>query len=140
MNVLMVTSSYPKFPGDVTAPFIESIAQRAWPRAATASTCVLPAPSRPAPPDRRARALLPVPLRARGRTGASGATRRAWSRTCACGRGVYLLAPLVALALRRALGPLLAGRRYDVVHAHWVVPNAALVDGHRRAPTACPWW
>ncbi|HET8644743.1 MAG TPA: glycosyltransferase family 4 protein, partial [Vicinamibacteria bacterium] len=26
MNVLMVTSSYPKFPGDVTAPFIESIA------------------------------------------------------------------------------------------------------------------
>src|ERR1043165_9326202 len=26
MNVLMVASSYPKFPGDVTAPFIESIA------------------------------------------------------------------------------------------------------------------
>ena len=26
MNVLMVTSSYPKFAGDVTAPFIESIA------------------------------------------------------------------------------------------------------------------
>ena len=26
MNVLMVTSSYPKFPGDVTAPFVESIA------------------------------------------------------------------------------------------------------------------
>ena len=27
MNVLLVTSSYPKFPGDVTAPFIESIAR-----------------------------------------------------------------------------------------------------------------
>ena len=27
MNVLMVTSSYPKAPGDVTAPFIESIAE-----------------------------------------------------------------------------------------------------------------
>ena len=27
MNVLMVTSSYPKFPGDVTAPFVESIAR-----------------------------------------------------------------------------------------------------------------
>ncbi|HEX6738357.1 MAG TPA: glycosyltransferase family 4 protein, partial [Vicinamibacteria bacterium] len=26
MRVLMVTSSYPKYPGDVTAPFIESIA------------------------------------------------------------------------------------------------------------------
>ncbi len=27
MNVLMVTSSYPRFPGDVVAPFIESIAR-----------------------------------------------------------------------------------------------------------------
>src|SRR5688572_32425879 len=27
MRILMVTSSYPKFPGDVTAPFIESIAR-----------------------------------------------------------------------------------------------------------------
>ena len=27
MNVLMVTSSYPKFAGDVTAPFVEGIAR-----------------------------------------------------------------------------------------------------------------
>ena len=27
MNVLMLTSSYPKYPGDITAPFIESIAR-----------------------------------------------------------------------------------------------------------------
>ena len=27
MKILMVTSSYPKFPGDVTAPFVESIAR-----------------------------------------------------------------------------------------------------------------
>jgi len=27
MNVLTVTSSYPKHPGDVTSPFIESIAE-----------------------------------------------------------------------------------------------------------------
>jgi glycosyltransferase involved in cell wall biosynthesis len=42
-------------------------------------------------------------------------------------RGIYLLAPLVAFALRRALGSLLGSRRYDVAHAHWVVPNAAMV-------------
>ena len=41
--------------------------------------------------------------------------------------GIYFLAPLVAIALRRALGSLLASRRYDVAHAHWVVPNAAMV-------------
>src|SRR5260221_5320445 len=40
---------------------------------------------------------------------------------------MYLLAPLVALALRRSLGSLLGGHRYDVVHAHWVVPNAAMI-------------
>ena len=27
MKICMITSSYPKFPGDVTAPFIESIAR-----------------------------------------------------------------------------------------------------------------
>ena len=31
MKILMVTSSYPKFPGDVTAPFVESIAMNAPP-------------------------------------------------------------------------------------------------------------
>jgi glycosyltransferase involved in cell wall biosynthesis len=40
---------------------------------------------------------------------------------------VYLLAPLAALALRHAVGGRLVAERYDVVHAHWVVPNAAIV-------------
>jgi glycosyltransferase involved in cell wall biosynthesis len=40
---------------------------------------------------------------------------------------VYLLAPLVALALRRALGERLLARRYDCVHVHWLVPNAVPV-------------
>ena len=67
-------------------------------------------------------------------TGAAGATRRAWRRTCACARGMFLLAPLVALALRRGGGGAAARRvRYDVVHAHWVVPNAALVADVVRA-------
>jgi glycosyltransferase involved in cell wall biosynthesis len=41
---------------------------------------------------------------------------------------VYLLAPLVLLSLRRAVSSLLSARRYDVVHAHWVVPSAAMVS------------
>jgi glycosyltransferase involved in cell wall biosynthesis len=44
-------------------------------------------------------------------------------------RGVYLLAPLVGVALRRLVGRILDERRYDVVHAHWLVPNAAMVSG-----------
>ncbi len=40
---------------------------------------------------------------------------------------VYLLAPFVALSLRNAVGQRLRARRYDVVHVHWLVPNAAMV-------------
>jgi glycosyltransferase involved in cell wall biosynthesis len=46
--------------------------------------------------------------------------------------GAFLLAPLVALALRRTVAARLRALRYDVVHAHWVVPNAALVAGVAR--------
>jgi glycosyltransferase involved in cell wall biosynthesis len=45
--------------------------------------------------------------------------------------GAALAAPLYALAARQALRRRLAGRRYDLVHAHWIVPNgvvAAAVD------------
>jgi glycosyltransferase involved in cell wall biosynthesis len=45
----------------------------------------------------------------------------------------WLLAPLAALALRRAVGERLREARYDVLHAHWLVPNAALVAGIARA-------
>ena len=48
-------------------------------------------------------------------------------------RAAYLLAPLAAFALRRALSERLLGRRYDVVHAHWLVPNAVLVADIVRA-------
>jgi glycosyltransferase involved in cell wall biosynthesis len=37
------------------------------------------------------------------------------------------VAPLAAMALRRTVASRLRDRRYDVVHAHWLVPNAALV-------------
>jgi glycosyltransferase involved in cell wall biosynthesis len=133
MNVLMVASSYPKFPGDVTAPFIESIAHAVAARGHEVDVLL------PYHPDLRRPSGEPVRVLAY-----EYAPREEWSRwgyaqslesDLRVRPGVYLLAPLVALALRRALGSLLAGRRYDVVHAHWIVPNAAmvadLVDAHR---------
>ena len=47
--------------------------------------------------------------------------------------GAFLLAPLVAAALRAALSTRLLAERYDVVHAHWLVPNAAMVRDVVRA-------
>jgi glycosyltransferase involved in cell wall biosynthesis len=125
MNVLMVASSYPKFPGDVTAPFIESIAQAVAARGHVVDVLVPHHPDLCRPPGEPVRVLS-----------YRYAPREEWSlwgyaqsleSDVRVRRGMYLLAPLVALFLRRALGSLLAGRRYDVVHAHWVVPNAAMV-------------
>jgi glycosyltransferase involved in cell wall biosynthesis len=38
-------------------------------------------------------------------------------------RGAALLAPLYALGAHRALRRLLTWRRFDLLHAHWIVPN-----------------
>jgi glycosyltransferase involved in cell wall biosynthesis len=40
-----------------------------------------------------------------------------------------LAAPLYALALRRAVRHALGRRRYDLVHAHWIVPNGVIAAG-----------
>jgi len=118
----MVASSYPKFPGDVTAPFIaHAVAARGH-----AVDILLPHH-----PDLRRPPGEPVRVLQYGY-----APREEWNlwgyaqsleSDVRVRRGMYLLAPLVALALRRSLGSLLGGHRYDVVHAHWVVPNAAMI-------------
>ena len=121
----MVASSYPKWPGDVTAPFIESIAHAVAARGHEVDVLV------PSHPDLRRPAGEPVRV-----LSYAYAPRAEWSlwgyaqsleADVRVRPAVYLLAPFVAFALRRALGTLVGDRRYDVVHAHWVVPNAALV-------------
>jgi glycosyltransferase involved in cell wall biosynthesis len=127
----MVTSSYPKFPGDTTAPFIESIARAVAGRGHRVDVVL------PWHPELRRGADEPVrfhPYRY--------APREEWNlwgyaqslRSDVRVRGAaWLLAPLAALALRRAVGERLREARYDVLHAHWLVPNAALVAGIARA-------
>jgi glycosyltransferase involved in cell wall biosynthesis len=125
MNVLMVTSSYPKFPGDVTAPFVESIARGVAERGHAVDVLL------PHHPDLHRPGAEPVrffPYRYAPREDWSvwgyAQSLRADVRVRA---GVWLLAPIVAGALRAAVSSRLRERRYDVVHAHWVVPNAALI-------------
>ena len=65
--------------------------------------------------------------------------RRASSRTCASRAASSCSRPWWPLALREAVSTRLLAERYDVVHAHWLVPNAAMVQDIARAHT-CPWW
>ena len=125
MRILMVTSSYPKFPGDVTAPFIESIA-RAVAERSHAVDVVLPAH-----PELRRGVSEPVRFFPYEYSPRPEWSRWGYAQSLRADVGVrgmaWLLAPLVAIALRGAVASRLEERRYDAVHVHWVVPNAALV-------------
>jgi glycosyltransferase involved in cell wall biosynthesis len=134
MNVLMVTSSYPKFPGDVTAPFVESIARSVAERGHAVDVLL------PHHPDLRRDGAEPVrffPYRY--------APREDWNlwgyaqslqADVRVRPAAWLLAPLAAWALRSAVSERLRETRYDAVHVHWVVPNAALILDIVRAHAA----
>ena len=134
MNVLMVTSSYPKFPGDVTAPFVESIARAVAERGHAVDVLL------PHHPDLRRDGAEPVrffPYRY--------APREDWNlwgyaqslqSDVRVRPAAWLLAPLAAWALRGAVSTRLREVPYDVVHVHWLVPNAVLIVDIVRAHRA----
>jgi glycosyltransferase involved in cell wall biosynthesis len=130
MNVLTITSSYPKYPGDVTSPFIESITEALAERGHTQDVVLPHHPELRRPPGRvRFYPYRYVPFDARGGWGYAESLAsdvRVKPRT-------YALVPLAALGLRRTVAERLRARRYDALHVHWLVPNAALVFDLARA-------
>jgi len=136
MKVLSITSSYPRYDGDPTAPFMESISRHVAARGHEVHV-LLPANrewSRPATeggvhfhPYRYS------PLRSW--------TPWGYSESLQAGvkirRPLYALAPLVLLSALRASKSLLSRERFDLVHAHWVVPNGpigALIARRHKLP------
>jgi len=130
----MLTSSYPKFPGDVTAPFIESIARSVAARGHQVDVVL------PHHPDLLRGENEPVrffPYRYAPDAWSFWGYARSLESDVRVRPSVYLLFPFAAAALRAAVSARLQASRYDVVHAHWVVPNAALVQdiaGAHRVP------
>lgn len=147
MRVLMLTSSYPKFRGDTTAPFIESIA-----------TSIAAAKTAGARTDgaREVEVHVVLPEHRELRRGAVEdgvhfhpyryALKKEWTvwgyaealrGDVKLKRGVYALAlPALASSLMTLMR--LTGReKFDVMHAHWVLPNApaaAVVARLRKIP------
>ena len=61
-------------------------------------------------------------------------SRPRWSQR---GKAALAVAPLYWLAGRRAVSSLVRRRSYDLIHAHWIVPNALLAAPvARRLPFA----
>lgn len=125
MKILMVTSSYPKFPGDVTAPFIESIALSLVEHGHGVDVVLPFHPELGRDPNEPVR-FFPYKYAPTKRLNIWGYAQ-SLEADVRLKRSVYLLAPVVARALRRAVSARLQAERYDVVHHHWVIPNAGLV-------------
>jgi len=124
VRILSVTTSFPKYDGDTTAPFIESITRELASRGHEL-TVVLPARSdlNLAPIEGvRFRPYRYAPAPALEVFGYAGALR---ADVALRGATVAVL-PLAVLSGVLALWKELRGGRYDVVHAHWVVPSGAM--------------
>lgn len=125
MRVLTLTSSYPKYPGDSTAPFIELMTRHVAERGHEIHVVV---------PEHRDW----------NRPGVEGSVHyhpfsyspsRSWTpwgyaESLQDGvrvrRPLYILAPIVLASALRTCSRLLADREFDVVHAHWVVPSGSI--------------
>lgn len=131
MRVLMVTTSYPLFDGDGTAPFIHEMARGLVDRGHKVDVLL---PAHPALKREDTPGLChfpfayaPLPsLNVWGYALSMTADRRLKWRT-------VLVAPFALLATSRAIRSRLKADQYDVVHAHWAVPGGFISSGPARA-------
>lgn len=140
LQLLFLTQTYPRFEGDTAGPFIRDLA-RALVRGGDRLTVLTPHAEGVAAawddggvevvsfryaPERREVLGYGRSLEADERVKGAAA----------------LAAPLYALAARRAVRRQLGRRRFDLVHAHWIVPNGIVAAaagppaGQARAPLA----
>lgn len=132
----MVTSSYPKYEGDVTAPFVESIAASV---AALGNEVHVLAPYHP--DLRRSPREKGVQLHFFKYSPFRNLNIWGYAESLEADvrvRGaIYPLTPVVFLSSLVALWRLTGKIKFDVMHAHWVIPNgpvAAIVARLRRVP------
>lgn len=136
MNILMLSSSYPKFRGDVTAPFIESIATHIAAQGHRVHVLL------PEHRDLHRGAIedgvnLHIYRYAPGRDWMHWGYAESLRADVQIKRGMYVLAPIVFVSALSAMLQLTRREHYDVIHAHWVLPNApmaALAAGVRNIP------
>lgn len=135
MKLLFLTQTYPRFAGDTAGPFIRDLA-RALVRSGDRVTVVAPhAPDvRPGWDDD---GVEVVTFRYAPERFERLGYGRSLEADVAVKAAAGLVAPLYLLAARRAVRRLVSRRSFDLVQAHWVVPNAlAAAAIGRRVPLA----
>lgn len=121
LDLLFLTQTYPRFEGDTAGPFIRDLA-RGLVRGGDRVTVLAPhAPDVPAAWDDGGVEVATFRY-APEKHEVLGYGRSLEADEKVRG-GAALAAPLYALAARREVRRRLRERRFDLVHAHWIVPN-----------------
>lgn len=128
MNILVLTSAYPKFDGDATAPFMASITEHVAARGHTMHV-VLPEHAEWARPQVEGNVHYHPYRYSPSRSWTPWGYAQSLQSGIRLKRRLYALAPAVFVSARHACRKLTASERFDVVHAHWVVPNGFIAAG-----------
>ncbi len=123
MKVCILTHGYPRFPDDITAPFIESIAETLQQQEDVDVTVLTP----DTPQFARSATDGTVNLKTYRYFFPRQLQLLGYSNTlvndCALKKYVYLLAPFLFISAIFRLFWLSRKYRFDVIHAHWLLPN-----------------
>jgi len=134
-RILLISQGFPKYPGDSTAPFMEAIVRHLVAKGNTVDVLLPHHPEfrHPQEPGFEFVQYRYSPSNRFAPWGFGGSLKGS-SRVRAA---AALSSPAVVLSLRRRVKRLLFTRDYDVVHAHWILPNAWAAAGpaaQRRVP------
>lgn len=121
LDLLFLTQTYPRFEGDTAGPFIRDLA-RGLVRGGDRVTVLAPHAEGVAPAWDDGGVEVVTFRYAPERHEVLGYGRSLEADEKVRGRAA-LAAPLYALAARQAIRRQLRRRRFDLVHAHWIVPN-----------------
>ncbi len=137
LDLLFLTQTYPRFEGDTAGPFIRDLA-RGLARGGDRVTVLAPHAEEVAPGWDDGGVEVVTFRYAPERHEVLGYGRSLEADEKVKGKAA-LAAPLYALGARQAVRRQLRRRRFDLVHAHWIVPNgvvAATVCGGGKVPLA----
>jgi glycosyltransferase involved in cell wall biosynthesis len=127
MRILMLASSFPKWPGETTAPFIEEIAAGVVARGHEVTLLLPEHPELRREPEVRGVRLQIFRYAPHPALSIWGYAQSLLSDTQIKGRALvaapFALAASGAAVARELAAGRVVGRPYDVVQAHWVLPN-----------------
>jgi glycosyltransferase involved in cell wall biosynthesis len=127
LRILLISQGFPKYVGDSTAPFMAPIAAGLVARGHSVDVVLPHHPEFRYPEEDRLR-FEPYRYSPTDRLSpwGFGGSLTGTSRVSV---QAAMFLPLVAASLHRRVSKLLSAHTYDVVHAHWLVPNAWLASG-----------